>query len=260
MKSMSEVSESVESQSDLPNEVEKSEVKDLPNEVGDSEMEDLPDEVGKETDDTEKSTSARNEIEDSQNEENTKSYGKGENKIEKELPEKMEPPVVIKFKCPEGMDKKEFERQLKAQERGLNSQTVGQNMANREAYQQRKEETGSGRSLEGNEAQRMAREKAYQSRIASNMKNGMSYAEAKEEASNWIKTQAALHNPDQIAGGDPTKVSRMGDANVNSSIGSQWGGKAQKVKELESACNEFAKGYTKEELAQIKMNVKLEVE
>lgn len=50
MKYNNEVSEGIEKQSDLPNEVEKSEAKYLPNEVGSSEVHDLPDEVGDKTD------------------------------------------------------------------------------------------------------------------------------------------------------------------------------------------------------------------
>lgn len=181
-------------------------------------------------------------------------------KEKKDVPEKMQPPIVVKFKCPEGLDRAEFARQLKGQERGLNSQSVAENMKNRMAYQERKEanETGNGRALEGAEAQKRAREKALQSRIASNMeKKNMSYKEAKEEAYSWIKTQAALHNPDQIAGGDPGKVSRMGDAKVNSSIGSQW---RSRVGQIRNETNEFAKAYSEEELKKIKMNVKLEAE
>lgn len=171
--------------------------------------------------------------------------------------EKMEPPIEIEFKCPEGMDKKEFTRQIKAQERGLNSQTVLENRNNRAAFEQRKLESGNGRDLEsGKKAQDIARQKASQSRIESNQKKGMSYSEAKTEAEAWMKNQAALHNPDQIAGGDPAKVSRMGDANINSSIGSQWRTRVDKLKE---GVDDFAKNKSAEELANIKMNVKLTV-
>lgn len=236
----------------------KSEAKNLPNKMeGTTEANELSEELEFEEPENDMST-VKNEVDglpdemDFSNDDHTE-----EATDTKELPQKMEPPVVIKFTCPEGMDRKEFIRQIKGQERGLNSQSVAQNMENREAYQTRKAETGNGRALEGAEAQRIVREKAYQNRIATNIKDGMSYSEAKEEASGWIKTQAALHNPDQIAGGNPTKVSRMGDANVNSSIGSQW---RARVEQLDSACKEFAENYTKEELSQIKMNVKLEVE
>lgn len=185
---------------------------------------------------------------------NTSDTGK---KSEVKNPEKMEPQIVIPFKCPEGMDRKEFTRQLKGQERGLNSQTLATNMDNRANFEQRKAETGNGRDLsEGKKQQEIAREKALHNRINTNQKNGMSYSEAKQEAEGWIKGQAALHNPDQIAGGDPTKVSRMGDASVNSSIGSQW---RTRVEQLADGVNAYAKGKTREELENTKMNVKLVV-
>ena len=187
--------------------------------------------------------------------ESTSTLEKRGNKIESI--QRMEPCAQIEFKCPMGMDKKEFTRQLKAQERGLNSQTVLENIKNREAFEQRKLETGNGRDLEtGKKAQEIARQKATQSRIETNQKKGMSYSEAKAEANEWIKTQAALHNPDQIAGGEPSKVSRMGDANVNSSIGSQW---RTRVEQLDSSVKEFAKNRSQEELANTRMNVKLVV-
>ena len=164
--------------------------------------------------------------------------------------------VQVEFKCPQGMDKKEFTRQVKGQERGLNSMTIGKWIENREGYKARAEATGNGRSPEGHEAQRIQREKAYQSRIESNQKNGLSYSEAKQEATQWISTQAALHNPDQIAGGDPSKVSRMGDAGVNSSIGSQW---RSRIDGMESTIKQVASKMSAEELATTKLNVKLTV-
>ncbi len=184
---------------------------------------------------------------------------KTEEKLQKDVEKtkKMEPQIKIEFTCSEGMDKKEFTRQLKGQERGINSQTVAENMDNRAAFERRKQETGNGRDLsEGKKAQDIAREKATQSRIETNQKNGMSYSEAKAEAEEWIKSQAALHNPDQIAGGDPGKVSRMGDANVNSSIGSQW---RTRVEQLSQGVEDYAKDKTREELENTMMNVKLVV-
>lgn len=182
----------------------------------------------------------------------------GENKNQDvEKMKKMEPPIIIKFTCPEGMNREEFIRQLKRQERGLNSQTVAENMDNRAAYEKRREETGNGRDIsEGKKAQEIAREKALQSRIEHNQKKGMSYSEAKAEAQEWIKKQAALHNPDQIAGGDPSKVSGMGDAGVNSSIGSQW---RSRVEHLKQNVDDYAKDKDRGELENTKMNVKLVV-
>ena len=37
-----------------------------------------------------------------------------------------------------------------------------------------------------------------------------------------MDTQAAVHNPDQVAGGYASNVGGVGDKGVNSSIGSQW--------------------------------------
>ena len=175
---------------------------------------------------------------------------------ERKLPEKMDS-VTIRFRYPEGASetqKKEFDRQLKAQERGLNRQSVAENIENRQNYQLRKAETGNGRSPESSMAQQRVREKAIAQRIESNQNKGLSYGEAQKEAYEWIQKQAALHDPDQIAGGNPLKVSRMGDRNINSSIGSQW---SSRVAQLEDAVNRFAKDYSKEELCQIKMNVRL---
>ena len=180
---------------------------------------------------------------------------KPKNDVEKM--KKLEPPITIEFSCPEGMDRKEFIRQLKAQERAINRQTVAENMDNRAAFEQRKRETGNGRDIsEAKKAQDKAREKAVQSRIETNQKNGMLYSEAKAEAKEWIKKQAALHNPDQSVGGDPGKVSRMGDANVNSSIGAQW---RTRREQLSQEVEKRTKNMTREELENTMMNVKLVV-
>ncbi len=180
--------------------------------------------------------------------EGSKEAGKLPEKMEKK---QMEPPIEVTFKCPENMDRKEFVRQVKGQERGLNRMNITEWRENRQNYLE------NGRAPEGAEAQARAREKAYQSRIESNQKKGMSYSEAKKEADTWIKTQAALHNPDQIAGGAPGHVSRMGDRAVNSSIGSQW---KSRVGVLDQRIASYEQGKTREELANTKLNVRLNVE
>jgi hypothetical protein len=45
------------------------------------------------------------------------------------------------------------------------------------------------------------------------------------QASEWLETKAALHNPDQIAGGKADIIGGLGDKRVNSSIGSLSDGK-----------------------------------
>nr|WP_242474933.1 polymorphic toxin type 15 domain-containing protein [Bacillus cereus group sp. N14] len=46
--------------------------------------------------------------------------------------------------------------------------------------------------------------------------------DAAQQAASWLKTQVALHNPDQIAGGNPLHIGGLGDKRINSSLGSQW--------------------------------------
>jgi len=48
----------------------------------------------------------------------------------------------------------------------------------------------------------------------------MDFAAAAKQAKDWLKTQAVLHNPDQIAGGCADILSGLGNKNINSSIGS----------------------------------------
>ena len=64
----------------------------------------------------------------------------------------------------------------------------------------------------------------------------MSREDAEDEANNWIETQAALHDPDQIAGGDAANVTGMGDKNINSSIGGQW---QYKIDAVDKAVQEY---------------------
>lgn len=55
-----------------------------------------------------------------------------------------------------------------------------------------------GRAIEGNAAQQAAREKALNKKIEELFESGMSWEDAEVEANSWLKTQAALHNPDQV--------------------------------------------------------------
>jgi hypothetical protein len=64
-----------------------------------------------------------------------------------------------------------------------------------------------------------------------------------------MKTLAALHNPDMIAGGKDV-VTSMGDRGVNSSIGSQW---QHRVGELDKAALDIPES----ERGNTKMNAKL---
>ena len=74
------------------------------------------------------------------------------------------------------------------------------------------------RELKHREKQEELQKKQKINELTSNLKISVEEAKAKE----WIKIQAALHNPDQAAGGDPTNITGVGDAAINKSIGAQW--------------------------------------
>ncbi|WP_457982525.1 polymorphic toxin type 15 domain-containing protein [Bacillus paralicheniformis] len=124
--------------------------------------------------------------------------------------------IEVKFKQNPKHDTEEFARQLKDQEKGMNELTVEEYLKNRERY------IAEGRALEGNAAQQAARENAYLEKVRELRKSGLSIDDAEKQATEWMKRKAALHNPDQIAGGDPLNIGGMGDKRINSSIGSQW--------------------------------------
>ena len=139
---------------------------------------------------------------------------KGSTKAEKAISRIDE--IEVKFNYKTKYDETEFARQLADQEAGMNKLTVYEYLKNRERY------IAEGRAIEGNMAQQAARKEAQAQKRAELRKSGLSYSEAKKQAEKWIKSQAALHNPDQIAGGNPLNIGGMGDKKINSSIGSQW--------------------------------------
>lgn len=156
--------------------------------------------------------------------------------------------IVVEFKYPENCDINEFDRQLKGQEDGMNKLTISEYLNNRENYRL------NGRSIEGMDAQKEFREKTLADRIASNREKGMDYNTAKIEALEWIQDKAALHEPDQIAGGDPLKVSDIGDSAINSSIGSQW---RNKINTVDIQIQNYAQKLSPEAQNKTLLNIKL---
>ena len=76
--------------------------------------------------------------------------------------------------------------------------------------------------IESNAAQKASREKAFVDKLDELQDAGLSLKEAEERAHKWLGSQAALLNPDQVAGGHASNVGGVGDKGVNASIGSQW--------------------------------------
>ncbi|MGA4517628.1 polymorphic toxin type 15 domain-containing protein [Solibacillus silvestris] len=156
--------------------------------------------------------------------------------------------VEVNFKRNDKHDSEEFARQLKDQEKGMNELTVDEYLKNREKYIEQ------GRAIEGNAAQQAAREKALNKKIEELFENGMSWEEAEKNANSWLKSQAALHNPDQIAGGKPLNIGGMGDKRINSSIGSQW---KYRIDIVDEQIGELTKSLTSDQRKNTYLNVKL---
>lgn len=156
--------------------------------------------------------------------------------------------IEVNFNYKTKFDSEEFTRQLKDQEKGMNELTVDEYLTNRERY------VAEGRAIEGNAAQQAAREKALNKKIGELFEDGMTWSEAEEKANSWLKTQAALHNPDQIAGGNPLNIGGLGDKRINSSIGSQW---KYRIDIVDEQLGELAKKMTPEERKHTYLNVKL---
>ncbi len=170
--------------------------------------------------------------------------------------------VPIPFSCPADLDKGEYQRQLDGQQAGLNAMKVLQWQTNRQAYLDRAAATGSGRSPEGSKAQErfraQKRAELIADKIAELKASGMSQDKAADKATKeidkFMKTQAALHDPDQVAGGDPTKIRELGSRRINYSIGSQW---KTNVLQLDKAVAAALKAVSKKKKADLRMNVKL---
>ncbi|MDP1457673.1 WXG100 family type VII secretion target [Bacillus wiedmannii] len=145
-------------------------------------------------------------------------------------------------------DSEEFASQLKDQEKGVNELTVDEYLKNRERY------IAQGRAIEGNAAQQAAREEAYVQKVNELQREGLTLSNAKKKAKEWLDTQAALHNPDQIAGGKAEIIGGMGDKRINSSIGSQW---RYRIDIVDEQIKELAKNMTPEQLKSTYLNVKL---
>ncbi|WP_255377407.1 polymorphic toxin type 15 domain-containing protein [Listeria sp. ILCC797] len=158
------------------------------------------------------------------------------------------PEIEIEFNRNPKHDAAEFARQLENQQKGMNELTVQEYLDNRTHY------IAEGRAIEGNAAQQAAREKALSNKIEELFGQGMSWESAEKEATSWMDSQAALHNPDQIAGGNASIIGGMGDKGINSSLGAQW---KYRIDTVDEQIREMAKNMTPEQLKNTYLNVKL---
>ncbi|HEM3615409.1 TPA: hypothetical protein U1C23_002305, partial [Streptococcus suis] len=160
------------------------------------------------------------------------------------------PKVEIQFSRNSKHDADEFSRQLKNQQDGMNKLTVEDYIKNRGDY------LANGRSSAGNAAQQAARDNAYNNKVVELLSNGAvdSLEEAERQAKNWLSTQNALHDPDQIAGGFAKNVTGVGDANINKAIGSKW---KTRIGAVDEVVDEIVRTTPYEDLSKIYLNVTL---
>ncbi|MBF1111487.1 MAG: hypothetical protein HXL62_04100 [Streptococcus sp.] len=156
--------------------------------------------------------------------------------------------IKVKFNHNPKHREEEFSRQLADQQNGMNELTVQEYLDNRERY------IAEGRALEGNAVQQAARREALSRKYKELRKSGLNRQDATLQAEEWLATQAALHNPDQIAGGYPDKIGGMGDTGVNSSIGIQW---RYRIDYVDEQILTIAKTMSPEQLQSTYLNVRL---
>ena len=78
--------------------------------------------------------------------------------------------------------------------------------------------------------------------------------QARQQADAWLETQAALHDPDQVAGGHAHLITGMGDARINSSIGAQW---PKRMKDIDEQIRKYAASMSQQERENTYLNIVL---
>jgi len=184
----------------------------------------------------------------------------------------------VKCFCPKDSAKggrNEYDRQLKAQQDGINDLSVEKYIKNREAFSGKKicgKKDKLGNPTENTQAGKTSKrdpkitKQAKKDRLTTQqekytdefLKKGNSPKKAKKlgnaKAKRELSDQHALHNADMVADGDDRIIMNdlgFGEGAVNTHIGSQW--KGDRIRDMDmSACEAKKQGKEKE-----KMNVEL---
>lgn len=143
-------------------------------------------------------------------------------------------------------DAVEYQRQLDEQLAAIREIPLDQWQRNRADYGE------AGRTAASEAAQRQARENALQERILELREQGLSRQDATEQANEWLRTQAATHRLDGIAGGDQVDISGVGDSPVNSSLGSQW---RHRVAALDAAVAQYVLDHPGVDLSTVRFDI-----
>lgn len=168
----------------------------------------------------------------------------------------VKPPFKLKRKFQNNPHyEKEMRRQLKMQEDGINKLTVFEWLTNRKTFREKGRLSSQTAQNDARDAYKRRKMFDYMLLSAENFK----YDEITKKVEDELSSLAALHNPDQIAGGNFDDVTEMGDKRINSSIGSQWGTKDKgRAQNLEDELLKVLEGPPKideEQQKYIKMNV-----
>ena len=180
------------------------------------------------------------------------------NALNVRVPEKIDPPIPLGFTIHPAIDRNEYARQLGMQQSAINAMAVEDWWANRQQFKERKRTAGSGRHPESQQAQQDLRAtirnqltlrlqrpinatgalvdtinadphlRAFVANVfskysPSTQRRGLAESTAIREANTWMRTQHALHSPDQVAGGRYNQLTGLGSGWVNSDIGRNWG-------------------------------------
>jgi len=146
------------------------------------------------------------------------------------------------FNVPEGVDREEFERQLKEQQDEINNTDIDTLQARRQRFRD-------GEAKRDRRAQREARREWIRDRRKELMNSNppMAFDAAEAAAQQDALLLDATHVIDMVAGGNPSTISGLGNSRVNRSIGSQWRGR--RVQQLDGKLAEQkAQGKTKPEI------------
>ncbi|RPE76080.1 MULTISPECIES: polymorphic toxin type 15 domain-containing protein [unclassified Frondihabitans] len=124
--------------------------------------------------------------------------------------------IPVTFRVSPGHDVVEFDRQLLGQQEEMNRLSVAEFLRNREVYPTAR------RGAAARVAQKRLRQSESALKVDEYLAQGHSLRESREMAVAWMRSRAALHTPDLIAGGHAASVNVLGDSRINSSLGSQW--------------------------------------
>lgn len=175
------------------------------------------------------------------------------------VPPRIAPPIQVHFTTYPGIDIGEYGRQLALQQAAINNMFVEDWIAARMRFAERRAVADTGRHPESRRAQQDLRDTTRDRLVfrltrginatgaavnavnadpylrtfvagvfarysATTQRNGLAVSTATAEVEAWMRTQHALHSPDQVAGGQHDQLTGVGAGSVNVDIGKNWGG------------------------------------